>query len=106
VRRLSDLDRDPAGPETHTGAARPDGEWKPVTGGSRQVTAIRFLNEQVVRAYTTWSLRAIRNVTPGLWSDIRTLRPGDELGLDVDVFSASVASSQGCEAATQQKFPR
>ena len=82
---LSDLERDPSGPESHTDGARPAGEWRLVSGGSKNVSSVRFPEDQVARAYTSWSLRTTRNVTFGLWSPVKILKPGDVLRLDCAV---------------------
>jgi hypothetical protein len=89
VRELSDLERDPSGPETHTDGARPAGEWCLVLGGSKAASLVRFPKEQVERAYTSWGLRTARSVTFGLWSPVKTLKPGDILRLDCAVLTQS-----------------
>jgi len=82
-RKLSDIDRDPAGPETFLGAERPDGEVRIAL--PKSVSVVRFQKPQAERVFLSWSLRTTRNITLGLWSAAKALRPGETLRLEMEV---------------------
>jgi hypothetical protein len=84
-RRLSELDRDPSGPENFLDGGRPDGELRLMLPASNCI--VRFPADQAARAYLIWSLRTTRNVTFGLWSAAKALKPGEILYLNLDVAS-------------------
>jgi len=83
-KKLLQPEQQPGGSETYTGLALPDGEWQLVSPRAGLALVNRFSKEHVARSFVGWTARATNSVTMGLWSEKRTLKPGDVLRLEAD----------------------
>jgi hypothetical protein len=81
-KRFIQLEQQPSGSAAYTGFELPDGEWRLIEPDAGLVLANSFPKEQVARCFVHWSARAENSVTIGLWSEKRTLKPGDVLKLE------------------------
>lgn len=82
-RKLLAPDLEPAGALWCDGPEQANGEWS--LAGFGGVTVFnRFAQEQVTRGLTIWSAKAQNLVRVGLWSERRTLEPGETLTLAAD----------------------
>lgn len=78
---------EPVGVETYTGSDQADGEWRAVNRRTGRILVNRFPKEQVVRGLLTWTAKNQNRVTFALWSEKRSLQPGERLRLDADYLA-------------------
>ncbi len=82
-RTLSETDRDPSAAENFVGEGLPDEEIRVMLGGARTTFVVPSTN--VGRAYANWSLRTTRSITLGFWSELKVLKKGEMIGLDLSL---------------------
>jgi Domain of unknown function (DUF4838)/Glycosyl hydrolase family 67 N-terminus len=84
---------EPVGVETYTGTDQPDGELRMVNRRTGRTVISRFPKEQVARSVLTWTAKNQNRVTFQLWSQERTLKPGESLRLDADYENSTPHSA-------------
>ena len=83
-KKLIDPELEPVGADTYTGPSRPDGEWKMVNQRAGLTLVNRFAKAQVERCYARWVAKNQNVVGLVLWSEKRSLAPGESMQLDAD----------------------
>jgi Domain of unknown function (DUF4838)/Glycosyl hydrolase family 67 N-terminus len=83
-KQLIELEKQPTGTETYSGSDRPDGEWRVVNRSGGLVPVNHFPQEQVARCALNWSAKGENRVGLAVWSNKRTLGPGETLKLEAD----------------------
>jgi hypothetical protein len=72
------------GSASYSGADRPDGEWRLINRALGLALVARFPKNQVERCTLSWLARGENSVTESLWSNQKTLQPGERLRLEAD----------------------
>jgi hypothetical protein len=73
----------PEGSETYKSSELPDGEWRLIRAGQREIVN-RFPVELVDRVTLSWSAKGVARVTFAVWSKKRTLAAEEQLRLAAD----------------------
>ena len=80
---LIEPEKIPAGSESYSGGAQPNGEWRVVRPGGPALV-MRFPKEQVARCSLSWTAKNANRVSMAVWSVGRAVKPGERVTLDAD----------------------
>ncbi len=83
-RPLIQPEKIPAGSETYSGSAQPDGEWRVSSRQGGPALEMRFPKEQAGRCFLSWTAKNENRVSMAVWSVTRKLQPGERITLDAD----------------------
>jgi len=100
---LYDPDREPYGGQSLAGPGLPDGEWRAFHRAGGLTLTNRFRKEQVSRCYAGWSARGDNRINLNLWTQRRTLHPGETISLDADYSLAGYAEQADLPQELRQK---
>ncbi len=83
-RPLIQPEKIPAGSETFSGGAQPDGEWRVGNRQGGPALAMRFPKEQAGRSFLSWTAKNENRVSMAVWSVSRVLHPDERVTLPAD----------------------
>jgi hypothetical protein len=84
-------EREPVGSENYLDAKRLDGAWRAASRRAGHTWIARFPKDSTNRSWTNWSLRDDMSISFGVWSDAKTLKPGETLRQEFDYGAEALA---------------
>lgn len=83
--------REPVGSENYLDAKRLDGAWRAYSRRAGHAWIARFPKDSTNRSWANWSLRDDLSISFGVWSDAKTLQPGETLRQQFDYGAEALA---------------